>query len=66
MKSRHRCPACNNPLSVLKEDSTIVIWCSVGRCPSTKANDGIKGYDTESALAKTLIQQLNDDPDWPL
>lgn len=66
MKSRHRCPACNNPFKVQTEDGTTIVWCDVRRCPSEKSNDGIKGYDSESALAKRLIQQLLDDPDWPV
>lgn len=65
MKSRHRCPACNNFLSVAKEDSTVVVFCGVGRCPSYKANNGIKGTEPEDVLAKKLIAQLLQDPDWP-
>lgn len=65
-KSRHRCPACNNPLTVEKEDSTLLVHCTNGRCPSEKASDGVKGYDSEAALAKTLIERLNLDPDWPI
>lgn len=63
-RTSHRCPACNNPLSYLVEDSTVLVWCSVGRCASEKANDGIKGWTDIDTLALKLIEQLKDDRDW--
>lgn len=64
MKSRHRCPACNNPFRVEKEDGTTLVNCANGRCASEKASDGIKGCESEVELAKKLIEQLNEDKDW--
>lgn len=64
MKSPHRCPACKNPLTVIKEDSTTLIYCAVGRCPSEMASDGIKGFESDGVLAKRLIDKLNDVRDW--
>lgn len=42
----------------------MLVWCSVGRCPSEKANDGLKGWTDIDTLALKLIEQLKDDPDW--
>lgn len=67
MKQTHlsqTCPACGSPFSVISDDSTTVVWCSVGRCPSEKANDGIKGNDPADDLAKKLIVIIEDDDEW--
>lgn len=64
-RSSHRCPACNNPLTYIVEDSTVAVFCDVGRCPSPKAADGIRDAgETVDALALKLIEQLKEDQDW--
>ncbi len=66
MTTRHLCPACDNYLHSSTEDGTTIVFCRVGHCPSTKANDGIKGSDGETVdeLAVKFIAQLEADPDW--
>ncbi len=54
MKSNLKCPVCNNPLNVERHPDTpdgyYILWCGVGRCPSTAANDGASGPTEQEAF----------------
>lgn len=58
------CPACGNPLRSMTEDGTTVVYCCAGRCPSEKANDGVKGTEPVEELAQRLIVLVEDERSW--
>jgi len=58
------CPACDSPLKAISEDGTNLVWCSVGRCPSLIANDGLKGGQPVDELARKLIGIIEQDETW--
>lgn len=61
---RQTCPACGNPLRAIVEDGTTFVYCGVGRCPSPKAGDGIKGCEDVEILAARLAAIIEDERGW--
>src|SRR4051812_36721205 len=62
MKSKLTCPSCRNRLemethpakSTKNPQPYVTIWCGVGRCPSTAANDGGSGPTEQDAYVSLL------------
>lgn len=57
------CPACENPLVVCCElhERHIAVYCSQGKCPSKKSNDGATGRTEAEALEKFMKMMEKED-----